>query len=55
MANAVIYTIQSNNGLIWGAAFDIKRAQDEINKLKEVWDGEFYITKTDILDVEVRA
>ena len=55
MSKAVIYTVQSSNGLIWGAAFDIMKAQEKINELEKIYDGTFYITPTDIIDVEVRA
>lgn len=52
---AVIYVVQSDNGLIWGAAFDIMKAQAEINRLEKIYDAVFYITTTDILDVNIRG
>lgn len=54
MVKAVIYVIQSSNGLIWGAAFDSIKAQAEIERLEEIYDDTFYITTTDVLDINVR-
>jgi len=50
-SRAIIYVIQNAGGMIWGAALDARKAQAEIESLKEIYDDNFYIVKTDILDL----